>query len=253
VTTANAQSYGDAATLASGRTLTASVVNASVSFAGAGTVNAPLSVGAGATLSPGLSPGCLGSGDLSFTGTSKYAVELNGSAACTQYDQTSVSGTVTLASSTLNLTAGFTPAGGTQFTIIANDGSDPASGTFNGLPQGAAIVVNGKSFSISYTGGTGTDVVLTASGATAVRVAAFVARRGASGVVLTWRTGADAGIAGFNVWRGAMKVNPTLIPARGRLGGTTYRFVDPAPGPAAYRLETVGVDGSRIFARATRA
>ena len=54
-------------------------------------------------------------------------------------------------------------------TIINNDGADPVAGTFSGLAQGATIVVNSTPLVISYTGGTGNDVVLT-SGAPLPRV-----------------------------------------------------------------------------------
>lgn len=42
-----------------------------------------------------------------------------------------------------------------------NDGTDAIVGTFGRLPQGAVLSINGQAFSISYTGGTGNDVVLT--------------------------------------------------------------------------------------------
>ena len=58
----------------------------------------------------------------------------------------------------LNLSAGFNPAAGTQFTIIDNDGTDAVSGTFAGLPEGASVSAGGKAFTISYKGGTGNEV-----------------------------------------------------------------------------------------------
>src|SRR4029077_4912461 len=48
------------------------------------------------------------------------------------------------------------------FMIIANDGVDPVVGAFAGLPEGATVTASGKPFRISYAGGTGNDVVLTA-------------------------------------------------------------------------------------------
>jgi hypothetical protein len=55
------------------------------------------------------------------------------------------------------------------FTIIDNDGSDAvtagfygANGAFAGLPEGATITFNGVPLRISYMGGTGNDVTLTA-------------------------------------------------------------------------------------------
>ncbi|MFN8709592.1 MAG: Ig-like domain-containing protein, partial [Planctomyces sp.] len=82
----------------------------------------------------------------------------------TQYDQLNVTGTVAVGGN-LNVSVenGFTPAIGDVFTILTNDGTDPISGTFNGLPQGGLVNYGGNIFAISYTGGTnGNDITLTA-------------------------------------------------------------------------------------------
>ena len=59
-----------------------------------------------------------------------------------------------------------TPAIGDTFTIINNDGSDAVTGTFDGLAQGATITDGNVTFTISYTGGNGNDVVLTTTDVT---------------------------------------------------------------------------------------
>ncbi len=48
------------------------------------------------------------------------------------------------------------------FTILANDGSDAVVGTFDGLPEGSVVVFDQRQFSVTYKGGDGNDVVLTA-------------------------------------------------------------------------------------------
>jgi Dockerin type I domain len=92
-------------------------------------------------------------------------VALNGPIPGTEYGQIIVNGTVNFGGATLSpvLFPGFIPPVGTTFTIIDNDGTDPVTGTFAGLPQGAVLSTGGQSFSISYAGGTGNDVVLTRS------------------------------------------------------------------------------------------
>ncbi len=60
------------------------------------------------------------------------------------------------------LSAGWTVKQGDKFTIIDNLSTEAVSGTFDGLAEGAQLTVNGVTFSISYVGGTGNDVVLTA-------------------------------------------------------------------------------------------
>lgn len=51
---------------------------------------------------------------------------------------------------------------GDTFTIIDNKTTYPMSRTFKDLPEGAEITVGGATFKISYVGGDGNDVVLTA-------------------------------------------------------------------------------------------
>jgi hypothetical protein len=62
---------------------------------------------------------------------------------------------------TVSLKNGFAPAVGSTFIIIANDGVDPIQGTFVSQGEGSTFTVGGTTFSISYQGGDGNDVVLT--------------------------------------------------------------------------------------------
>jgi len=88
-------------------------------------------------------------------------IELNGTTAGSGYDQLNVHGTVNLAGITLNASLNYSSSVGDQFIIINNDGSDAVTGTFIGLAQNAGLSIGAKSFLISYTGGSGNDVVLT--------------------------------------------------------------------------------------------
>ncbi len=130
------------------------------------------SVANGGTLNPGASPGVLTSGDISFFAPSTLLLELNGTNPGTQYDQLNVNGSVSLSGVSLTLAFGFTPLIGSSFTLIANDGADAITGTFNGLPEAATFTTNAATFRISYVGGDGNDVTLTrvlaASGVTRV-------------------------------------------------------------------------------------
>ncbi len=63
--------------------------------------------------------------------------------------------------------SGYTPTTGDVITLIHNQTGQPITGTFNGLAQGATVAVGGKDYTISYTGGSGHDVTLTAEGAVA--------------------------------------------------------------------------------------
>src|SRR5205085_1975939 len=48
--------------------------------------------------------------------------------------------------------------------------TDVVSGTFAGLPEGGTVTIAGRTFSLSYAGGTGNDIVLTAHAPTAFAV-----------------------------------------------------------------------------------
>jgi autotransporter-associated beta strand protein len=135
------------------------IIVAGGTLGGTGTVG-PIS-GTSGVVGPGASPGVLAAaGNTSLAGLT-FAVELNGPAT-PAYDQLRVQGSVALSGGTLSPSLGFTPTGGSSFTIIDNDGTaDPVVGAFAGLAEGAALTVGGKAARISYVGGDGNDVVLT--------------------------------------------------------------------------------------------
>ncbi|MDB5185070.1 MAG: hypothetical protein JWN38_878 [Candidatus Saccharibacteria bacterium] len=136
------------------------VVNAGGTLKGHGTVGA-LSVATDGIVAPGNSPGCLNTADLAIAGTLQE--EIGGSDPCTGYDQVKVTGAVSVTDGTLtpSLYNGFVPEVGQSYTIIDNDGSDAVTGTFTGLAEGATFTANGVTYSITYVGGDGNDVVLT--------------------------------------------------------------------------------------------
>lgn len=78
-------------------------------------------------------------------------------------DRVVVNGTVALGGTlVVQPQAGFTPAAGSVFRIIDNDGVDPIAGAFGGLQQGAvAATINGVQLFVNYRGGDGNDVELT--------------------------------------------------------------------------------------------
>lgn len=60
------------------------------------------------------------------------------------------------------LPAGYAINQGDQFTIIDNKSNKDVEGVFGGLPEGTQFTVNNVVFNITYKGGDGNDVVLTA-------------------------------------------------------------------------------------------
>jgi sortilin (neurotensin receptor 3) len=92
---------------------------------------------------------------------------------------------------------------------------------------------------------------------TAVRLRSFSATRAGNAVRLHWRTGAEARLLGFDLYRRVgkrnIRLNRSLIPAQGKTGGGSYSYVDRTRVPARYRLQGVTVDGSRVWLGSTRA
>lgn len=137
---------------------------------GLGTVGLIEMLGATATVAPGVTPSFLGTGSGILTCSNfnfgavndgTLFVELNGTTPGAGYDQINAHGTVRLTGLTLQGSLGFASSIGQQFITINNDGTDAVQGTFDGLDQNASLYLGGERFTISYTGGTGNDVVLT--------------------------------------------------------------------------------------------
>lgn len=130
-------------------------------LSGTGTV--PFVSGIGGTVAPGgTDTGRLFASTISLDADSTFSADIHGTTVATDYDQLHVTAGVVLGGAKLALTDDFAAAPNTQFILIDNTSSSAVSGTFAGLPQGAKFSLNGLGFQISYTGGTGNDVVLTA-------------------------------------------------------------------------------------------
>ncbi|QDU49563.1 golvesin C-terminal-like domain-containing protein [Gimesia panareensis] len=116
------------------------------------------------TLAPGNSPGqVIINGDLILNADDTLDIEVNGATAGSGFDQFVVSGTVDLGGAALNLIDGYDPVDGDVFTLIQNDGANPVTGTFPGLPEGyefTDFLGSGLSAYITYVGGNGNDVVI---------------------------------------------------------------------------------------------
>jgi len=121
-----------------------------------------------ATLAAGSSADAAGAltinGGLYLAGGSTLEAQINGAAGGTGYDMVVVKGTVNLSSATLAVTVGggYTPVNGAVHTLIDNQGPGAIAGTFTGIAQGAVITVSGVRMQVSYVGGDGNDLTLTA-------------------------------------------------------------------------------------------
>jgi hypothetical protein len=118
----------------------------------------------GGTVAPGNSPGVLSTGNVIYT-SGTLDEEIGGTGAG-EFDQLNVTGTVDLGSATtLNVSHwnNYRPKQNDSFMIIKNDAADAVTGTFSGLAEGAKLTVDGVEYTITYKGGDGNDVVLTAT------------------------------------------------------------------------------------------
>jgi autotransporter-associated beta strand protein len=107
-------------------------------------------------------PSTLSAKNVTLNSSMALGAYMKGAAGLTS--RLNVAGTVTLNNAHLGIAAdGAFVAPTDAIVLIDNDGSDPVSGTFENLPEGATITtVNGAfKFRISYVGGTGNDVTLT--------------------------------------------------------------------------------------------
>jgi len=132
---------------------------AGAALTGNGNIACPLTVQMQGSVAPGNSIGTISVDTLEILWDSSYNVEVGGAAS----DQIIVATRVTLTSAILKVSLLSAPITNQQYTIIRNDGAEAVHGTlFNGLPEGARFKTGGYLFSISYQGGDGNDVVLTA-------------------------------------------------------------------------------------------
>lgn len=123
-----------------------------------GNVNAT-AAGKNLTFAPGASPGCVTiTGDLTLNSGDVLEIEIEGTTPCTEHDQFTVTGTVTLGGATITVPAGmFVPISSDLITIINNTGASAVSGKF---AQGNFVTDGTSNYYINYIGGDNNDVVL---------------------------------------------------------------------------------------------
>ena len=124
-------------------------VKSGATLGGNGTVDRPVVVEPSGTLAPGLSPGVVTVDSVSFTAGSTFEIEIDGPTpgiGAGFHDQLVVSDTlgdptpVELNNATLDFSATL-PADYVEYIIIDNQGSDPVTGQFAGLPEGFVVAL----------------------------------------------------------------------------------------------------------------
>jgi autotransporter-associated beta strand protein len=168
--TYSGHTFVDGGTLRVNGTLPASavLVRAGGTLGGTGTVQRTVNV-EGGTLAPGAGaslPGTMTLGghlrvDGEGASSGKIKIEI-GAAGYGQLVLTNTDAKVLLADAELSLSLLPGAALGTPLTIIDNQGEKPVQGSFSGLPEGSTFEAVGRRFTITYQGGDGNDIVLTA-------------------------------------------------------------------------------------------
>ena len=99
--------------------------------------------------------------NLTQASTATFQIRLNSSTVGTGYDQLTVSGTTVSLNGALDLVCGPHLVPGSTFTILNKTSTGAITGTFAGKANNSTFTDDGYTFQITYTGGTGNDVVLT--------------------------------------------------------------------------------------------
>jgi hypothetical protein len=183
-----------------------------------------------------------------FTASS-LIIRLNGTNVG-EYGKLVASGNVSLGTGSLLPSPGFNPQPGQVFTIIEKTSPGPITNAFLG-PEGTITTLNGKPFRISYVGGDGNDVTLTANTPPVVtwqqpaNNAAFP-----PGFTLSLRaraTDSDGTVSNVDFFITPTN-SPTINVGRGTLASDGYYvrgWTNPPPGQYQLHAEAVDNAGGR--------
>lgn len=193
-----------------------------------------------ATLAPGSAvniPGCYYF-QAGFTNTNRISMDINGSTACTQFDQVQVIGAMTKGG-TLALKFGFTPTVGQTFQIMT---ATSFAGSF------AFFESNPTNIQFTESGG-----IVTITANLPVELTNFSAKALEKTVRLDWTTATETNNQGFFIERSPDATRWETLgftPGQGNNTATVhYSLLDEKPlnGRSYYRLLQVDFDGRKTF------
>ena len=165
-----------------------------------------------------------------------------------------------------------TPAGastGPGSPLMIDGGWHPISGSTT-APNGAPFVAQSARLQLNFScvlatcktsadPGAGFDAVqyddlIFATDVLAVSVQSLTARRSHQGVLVRWRTGTEADLLGFQIYRSSghswRRITPSLVGAKGSVSGASYRYLDKAAKRGVsyrYRIKALEQDGTATW------
>jgi autotransporter-associated beta strand protein len=122
-----------------------------------------VNIRSGATLSPGNSPGIFTANTVTLNSGANLFLELRGTQPGVSHDQLVVKTDLNCTNAALTLSVNFPPAEGQVLRLVDNQGANPIHGAFSGKPEGTLLNISGNQFVLSYVGGSGNDLTLTAT------------------------------------------------------------------------------------------
>ena len=170
-------------------------------------------------------PGTLTTDKLTFNGVGILSARL---VSAVSYDRIKATDVVISSSASMVLPLFYSPTPGTSFTLIENLGG-AVQGQFNGLPEGAAMMLDGIPFVLSYVGGDGNDITLTAVGGALPPSIVYAPPTGTAPILSASGLGSIAATAAnFSPSTSASISNCAVSPASSAFPASAFTVVNPA-------------------------
>ncbi|MEM9835713.1 MAG: fibronectin type III domain-containing protein [Bacteroidota bacterium] len=218
----------------------------------AGEVTSAVQLATGSALHPGSSPGCVDSETLSNLTGVELNIELEGTTPCTEYDQLQLGvQAVDITNGVLVLSGDYVPTAGETFVLIERSSTSSIVGNFVGLPEGATVDFNGVELEITYQGGDGDDVVLTAVAVLPLDLLSFSGEARDKTNLLNWTTANAVDFSHFEVERSPNGQGTWSVLAQSDLQSSgAHAYIDQTPlSTAYYRLKMIDLDGAFTYSR----
>ena len=142
-------------------------------------------------LKPGAGGAIFRGSTVGFQSPAGLTFNIAGSGANPSFGGVQVFGTLDLTGAELDIQSSLTSLPTAPLILVSNDGSDPISDAFTGLPEGTSLTINGANFLLTYFGGDGNDVAITPVAPVLPGVINLGALNGSDGLILFGQNNGD--------------------------------------------------------------